>query len=328
MNPFQQALKAKKTLGRVMSAATAVPRAYDGPMRPGWDQLPPRLRARIEEVLGSRVVRTVSQTGGFSPGTADRVFTASGGAAFVKATSGEWNDRAPDIHRREAEVIAGIRSPHVPTLRGVVDADGWVALAFDLVEGSAPELPWRDEDILAALDACVALAGTACSTELGSGQDAFEAMVPWWDRVHGAGEVSPWAAERIPMLRELAASADVRGDALVQFDLRADNVLIRPDGGAVIVDWPWAVRAAPWVDPLTLLYNIRLYDPQADVGRWLAHPAFAAAEPAQLDAALAALAGFFLGLGQQPPERGVERVRAFQLDQARVVLQLLEERIG
>jgi len=47
-----------------------------------WDELPPPLRARIEEVLGEPVVEARSQSGGFSPGSADRVITASGRRAF------------------------------------------------------------------------------------------------------------------------------------------------------------------------------------------------------------------------------------------------------
>jgi hypothetical protein len=53
--------------------------------RIGWLDIPPDVRLRIERIVGGRVVDAVSQAGGFSPGTADRVRTDNGRCAFVKA---------------------------------------------------------------------------------------------------------------------------------------------------------------------------------------------------------------------------------------------------
>lgn len=293
--------------------------------RPTWDSLPEHIRASVGELLGSEVVTAVSQPGGFSPGTADRVVTADGRRAFVKVTGLPLNDRSVEFHRREAEITAGLTSSAIPTLIGSVDTGDWVALVYEEIDGSAPELPWRADDLRAVLDACHAVAALAVEG-LEDKQPAVAAMRAHWDAVIDVGSISPWAADRVSGLRALAALADVTGDALVHQDLRADNVLMRPDGTAVIVDWPWAGRGASWLDPVTLLYNVRLYDPDADVERWLSHPAFGGSTAESVDALLAALAGFFLAHGQRPPERGVETVRAFQLDQARVVLAWLEQR--
>ena len=69
-----------------------------------------------------------SQSGGFSPGVAARVFGASGEAAFVKAVSAEANPRTPDLHRDEARFAALLPadSPS-PRLLGVVDEAPWVS---------------------------------------------------------------------------------------------------------------------------------------------------------------------------------------------------------
>ena len=48
-----------------------------------WADLPLRVQAAVEEILGSPVVQAVSQPGGFSPGCADRIVTADGRRAFV-----------------------------------------------------------------------------------------------------------------------------------------------------------------------------------------------------------------------------------------------------
>ena len=57
-------------------------------VRVAWADLPARVRDVVEEILGAPVVEAVSQPGGFSPGSADRVRTADGRRAFVKAVAG------------------------------------------------------------------------------------------------------------------------------------------------------------------------------------------------------------------------------------------------
>ena len=56
-------------------------------MRIGWADLPERVRDEVQAIIGGEVVSAVSQSGGFSPGTADRVVTTNGRRAFVKAVS-------------------------------------------------------------------------------------------------------------------------------------------------------------------------------------------------------------------------------------------------
>jgi hypothetical protein len=73
-------------------------------MRIGWADLPEQIRERIEAVVGAPVVRAVSQHGGFSPGTADRVVAADGRWAFVKAVSTALNTRSVELARAEAHV--------------------------------------------------------------------------------------------------------------------------------------------------------------------------------------------------------------------------------
>ncbi|GIJ21197.1 hypothetical protein Vlu01_18210 [Micromonospora lutea] len=58
----------------------------------------------MEKIIGDRVVEAVSQSGGYSPGTADRVRTTSGRRAFVKAASPAQNPDTPAMHRAEARI--------------------------------------------------------------------------------------------------------------------------------------------------------------------------------------------------------------------------------
>jgi hypothetical protein len=77
-------------------------------VRVHWEQLPPFVRREIEERIGERVVRSITQPGGFSPGMAARLTTAGGREVFVKAVSERANPDAPQMHRREAEVVAAL----------------------------------------------------------------------------------------------------------------------------------------------------------------------------------------------------------------------------
>jgi hypothetical protein len=124
-----------------------------------WAEMPAPVRFAIENRLGSRVVSARSQAGGFSPGVAARLQLADAARVFVKAVCGSPNPESPDIHRREARIAAALPA-HVPApaLRWSWDDGDWVVLAFDDVDGRAPELPWRTQELERVLAALHALA--------------------------------------------------------------------------------------------------------------------------------------------------------------------------
>ena len=63
----------------------------------------------------------------------------------------------------------------------------------------------------------------------------------------------------------------------------------------MLVDWPWAARGAGWFDALTLLVNVRYYDPRADVEAMIAtHGVFDGMPAEAATHVLAAFAGMFL----------------------------------
>jgi aminoglycoside phosphotransferase (APT) family kinase protein len=312
-----------------------------GAERMPWAGVPAGLRAAIAEVLGSPVVEAASQPGGFSPGSADRVLTASGRRAFVKTANSELNARSVEIHRLEAAMAAGLpASAHAPELLGVVDHGDWVALVLEDVEGRHPDLPWRPGETVAVLDALADLAhdpiedGFAGPTLADATSDLFEG----WRRliddptraVPLGGDLGEWVAARLASLADAseAAIGDLVGDRLVHRDVRADNILIRPNGSVVLVDWPWATRGAGWFDALSLLVNVRLYDPAADVDRRIAeHPVFHEMDPDAATRVIAGLAGFFIEASMREPIPALPTLRRFQLDQGVAALQWLRVRM-
>lgn len=302
-------------------------------VRVAWVDLPERVRAAVEDILGAPVVEAVSQPGGFSPGSADRVVTAAGRRAFVKAVAGSINAHSPTLHRREIAVTASLpRSAPVPELLGSYDDGVWVALVLTDVEGRHPRLPWQADELEAVRAAFVELAATPLTgglERLGGTGAGFAEDFAGWSRLREDPDpgLDPWARRNLERLDLAAqrAEAALEGDQLVHGDGRADNLLLTPDGSVVVVDWPWATRGAGWFDRLALLVNVGLNDRDAPleelVAAWL--PDVAADD---VDAVLAGLAAYFADVARRPDPPGLPTVRAFQRAQGEVVLRWLEQR--
>lgn len=302
-------------------------------VRLAWDDLPGELRSWVGATLGGPVVSAVSQPGGFSPGTADRVVTASGRRGFVKAVSPAQNPSSPDLHRREGEVLrtlAGV--PEVPQLVDVLDDGEWVALVIEDVEGRHPEVPWTDEELRAALGTLVHLAAGRAPASWPALQEELVGEFGAWARIRDAAgegppvEVHPWVAERLDELVDLAARTLPRlaGSSISHTDVRADNLLITPDGGVRVVDWPWATRGAAWADATMLLVNVR-WGGDLDVRPHLPLVHDLGATPEDVLGLVGALGGFFTEAAARPAAPGLPTLRTFQRDQARACVRLLQE---
>jgi len=104
----------------------------------------------------------------------------------------------------------------------------------------------------------------------------------------------------------------VSGKQLVHFDIRADNVLVRENGTAVIVDWSSACRGAGWLDSLLLALDCAVQGgPPPDEVLSAARPA-ALVPPERLRCVVAALTGYFIDHARRPAPPGLPTVRDWQ----------------
>lgn len=304
-----------------------------GGSRIRWEQLPTQVRHGVEEILGSPVVQARSQPGGYSPGTADRLMTAAGGRAFVKAVSPAQNPDTPGIHRTEAAVCRQFPDD-LPTagFLGLYDDGEWVALVLEDVEGRHPTTPWQPDELEGTLDALATLARRLTPSPVTGVPTATAAVAPLFggwakladDPPEGLG---PWETTHLDELVELSRAGveAMAGDTLANLDVRADNLLIRPDGEVVVVDWPQACTGPPWLDTLILLADVNLHgdhDVDALAERWAAD-----ACRAEVDAFLAGLAGFFLDQARRPSPQGLPTVRHVQQVQGVATLDWLRRRL-
>jgi hypothetical protein len=290
------------------------------------------VRAAIEDRIGGKVVDAVTQPCGFSPGLAARVRTADGRRCFVKAVSEDANPDTPDLHRREAEVVAAIpvEAP-VPRLLWTSDKDGWVALGFEDIDGHNPAQPWRNDELRLVVDGLQRLHEVLTPSPIASttADDGFATMINGWRELkESKAALDDWSSRHLERLIDLEAktSALVSGRTLLNFDVRADNILIAGDR-VYFVDWPWARIGAPFVEWVALAPSVYMQGGPAPEELLRMAPLSDVDESA-IDAVVASLTGFFLGHSRRPPPPGIPTVRAFQAAQGEIALAWLRDRVA
>jgi aminoglycoside phosphotransferase (APT) family kinase protein len=297
-----------------------------------WEEVPESVRAAIEDGLGARVAEAVTQPGGFSPGVAARLRLEDGRSAFVKAVGSEPNPHSPGLHRTEAKVAAAL-PPETPAPRFLFahDDGDWVALAFEDVDGHAPELPWRQDELGRVLDALTDLSAALTPAPFKAPRlaERFGEQFHGW-RIMAAEPqgLDAWASARLDALAELEAQWEEAsvGETLLHADVRADNILLTPER-VVFVDWPHVSLAARWVDLLAFLPSVAMQGGPKPWELFDDHPVARGTNPEHVDAVLAAVAGFFLQRAGLPPSPGLPTLRQFQRAQGVEALAWLKFRL-
>ena len=306
-------------------------RAVTAPVAAGtripWEAVPEHVRGEVEASLGSAVVSARTQVGGFSPGAAVRVVCADGTRAFVKACGSTLNPDTPDLYRAEIRALELLPPPvpHAPLL-SAYDDGVWVVLLLEDVDGRRPGVPWTDPDLSRVAAALETVAATRAPRELPRFAESAQ-LLDAWDLVRAdPGGLPEELLDRLPDMldRQQLAREVTAGDRLAHWDARADNILIRDDR-AVLLDWAWACRGAPWLDTLALAVDLRVQGgPDPD--------AFLACSPVTRDvpgehlaAVVAALVGMWHEKARRPAPPGLPTVRAWQAHCGAAVLTWLDE---
>jgi aminoglycoside phosphotransferase (APT) family kinase protein len=280
-----------------------------------WEQVPTEIRKTIEQRLDAPVVRAVTRPGGFSPGLAATLELEDGRRFFAKAVGPEPNPDSPAFHRREAHIAAAL-PPGAPAPRflfSVENAAGWIALVFEHVDGSEPELPWRRHELERVLTALTALASALAPAPI----DAPSLAETHDDLFHGwrtlERPADDWAGAHLAELRELESgwAGAAEGTSLLHCDLRADNILLTANR-VVFVDWPHACTGAAWVDLVFFLPSVAMQGGPHPWEVWKSHPLADGVRPERLQPVLAALAGFFAERSELPAPPGLPTLRDFQ----------------
>jgi len=317
---------------------SSIPRAQG--QRLGWEQLPEHIREEIEAWLGEPVVSATTMSGGFSPGLAARLVTASGRRVFAKAVSNQLNPMSPSLHRREIRVASRLpATAPAPRLLWSSEEDGgdeWVVLVFQDVDGRPPAQPWVPGEFDLVIDALNALIADLTPSPIPAAEiddvSTFGPLVRgnWFrlkfDNLPG---IDPWVARHLDRLVEAEDRVGevIGGDTLLHLDLRGDNMLLTDDG-VVIVDWPHARVGAPWIDAVGFAPSVSMEggpEPEQLVARL---DATRGADPEHVTLGIIAIAGFFTHQGSQLPVEGLPGLREFQEAQGAVARCWIAQRTG
>ncbi|MGZ0147350.1 hypothetical protein ACXJJ3_09775 [Kribbella sp. WER1] len=295
--------------------------AHAAGVRLPYSDLPSRVRAWVERTLGSVVVSASTQQGGFSPGTAARLVTASGRRAFVKAVGTSLNPKTPELFRLEITAMQAIgRLPMAPELYEAYDDGDWVGMLFEDIDGRLPAHPWEQHDADRVLDALAELTDVLDPSPW---PDAPVVAVrshdflSRWEKVLADGTAVPsWVdPEEFAELARTGRRALAEGKALAHYDLRADNIILTDDR-VVFIDWAHPGLAPRWTDTAILQAEMRgsvtlpeLPDDEAITGF------------------IAAIAGGLWWGSAQPAPPGIPTMRTWQRESALVHLNWVRDRM-
>lgn len=299
---------------------TQTPTGQPGGTRLAYDGAPAAIRRWVGRELGSDVTAAVDCAGGFSPGPAARVVTATGRRAFVKAVGAELNPDSPGLLRSEIAALSAI-PPHpcVPRVYATYDDGDWVALLLEEVRGDLPVRPWTLDAVDRVADAFESLQEVLDPCPWDDAPLASDRARPFFEQWRAIladppPDLGPWWRAHLERVAEHASRAlgAVDGPRLAHWDVRSDNVIIG-DGRVVLVDWGQSRRAKGWVDPLLLLIDIAsdgsALDPEV-LRRRL--PMLRDADGEQVVDVVCALALAFRHSSRMPPIPGIPTLRGWQ----------------
>jgi hypothetical protein len=242
----------------------------------------------------------------------------------VKAASVKAQRAFAESYRIEARRLRSLPpDAPAPRLLWAEEAEDWMLMETEYVDGRAPHRPWEPDE-LAAASAMLVDAAAVLTPAPGLGLErAVEEWAGWvalWDQVD-----RPHAAACRALAERYAEVVD--GTTLVHADVRDDNLIVRHDGSVALCDWNWPVMGAAWLDSLLLLVGPRGdgLDVEAHIA---AHPLLAEVDPEHVDVALALVLGYFEHTSVQPVPPTSPYVRRAQRWQRDVLRDWLAERRG
>jgi hypothetical protein len=298
-----------------------------------WANVPAAVKGWAAALGGGEPTDVRDLHGGFSPGAAAWLEFPQG-AVFVKAVGEELNAESPVLHRREAVVSSVLPTlPAFPVLLDVYDEGGWVALAFDAIEGRVPRHPWDRaelDSVVKALEDVHHALTPSPDAQLEPARLVFQNLFGGWAELGSAKDTSgldPWCLQNLSRLAELEARwpEAIDGQTLVHGDIRSDNILISQTG-PVFVDWPHAAVGTPAFDLVAWAPSVVLEGGPQPEELLAAHGPSRSADPEIVSVLLAAVSGFFVAHSLRPPPPGLPTLRPFQASQGEVASAWLRRR--
>lgn len=191
-----------------------------------------------------------------------------------------------------------------------------------------PALPWRPTELAAVLAGITELSELLTPCPIDAERFEFE---PQLAGLSGSqlDRLDPWLRRNLDAVAQLEERCNdaAQGDSLIHFDLRADNLLLTATG-VRFLDWPWACRAAAWVDLVGLLPSVAMQGGPPPDKVLAMHPLARGVETEAIDAAVAGVTGIFVCSSLEPDPPGLPTLRRFQAAQGAEAIGWLKARTG
>jgi hypothetical protein len=302
--------------------------------------MPGHVQDWVAETLGSPVVAAADQVGGMSPGCATRLLCEDGTRAFVKAVGLELNPVTPILFRREVTALSLVGSHELwADLMASYDDGDWVAVLLEDVEGEHPDLDddaimdqlLRETERLTSVLAERVPDPPAPDPEHGGLADLADSFHVWADRVARAGEVPShllpdWVRHDTGTWEPLVRGLADHDRGLVHWDIRNDNLLVRPTGELAFVDWGNTSIGPLWVDPL--LARLERVESAWFDASLECSPALAAAGDVAVDAWLVGFARSLAWGAAHAVDVNLPTLNDFRISESRRMLAGAERRLG
>jgi hypothetical protein len=274
------------------------------------------IRRALKRWRAEPVAWTPVATGGHTPARRWIVTVDDGRTAFVKMATDELTASWIRDEHVAYSVLRG--ASFMPEYVGFHDDGHRPVLALEDLSGASWPPPWdetRVRSVLACLDAVEA---TPPPAGLPLAADDHLGLRRGWEEIErdpgpflALRLCTPrWLEDALPALLAAARTAPLEGGSLLHFDVRSDNVCLRDDGSAVLVDWNWTSVGNRWIDVAGWLPSLH-----AEGG-----PRPEDVAPNVPTGLAVVVASYFCAHAGLPPIPSAPRVRATQLRQAETAL--------
>ncbi|GAB3172978.1 hypothetical protein GCM10027059_43160 [Myceligenerans halotolerans] len=309
---------------------------------PGWQDLPPPVRQRISDELGSRVLGwSTLPMSGVGDGMTMSLQTAAGTQLCTMVNTAD--PQAQELARRAIDVVVALPAvAPVPTLVWWFDEDlgtfgRWIVAGWSMQDVRPIGDEWTAGEVAAALGVLREIGEFEAPAD-GPFLDTAEVFGdgPWQrladERPDGLRNFSPWLEPRLEALAEIAVHSTeaVSGTTLVHGapTRHALYPALSPGGRPVATAWSHAARGASFVDTVLLLAHIRAEGGPAPEVVLARHPLPPGTDPDAVTCLVTALTGQLIEQALQPahPARG-QRPSALQA-RATVCVEWLRRRLG
>jgi|GEM_PF-884806 hypothetical protein len=323
--------------------------------KPVFDDLPAVLRADLETLLCSPIIKSRIAWGGFSPAFSICAHTENGQDFFIKGTHPEQTAHGAKMLDQEIHIYKTVPAlkDFTPEFHGTVaygGEDDWYLGVWDAIPGAHIICNWdtalfdsvcqilqrlytTDTDGLTPVGD---MQDTPFISDIVSGENSWAKFVGNIDRHHNFSALftdpqagQRWLEHNIDSLTRLSARpAENHHRALLHFDMRADNIVFDTEKQPWIIDWPNGCLGPVGYDVVPLCANI-----MADSGlpAWQLLDRFAIKSgltlpDSDIDTILAQISGYFALQAYRPVPDKLPRLRWLQKSMLWSMLKWLEKR--